>query len=263
MAGLSVRPCATPSHCGILTQLFARSCKASGRPPQLDQSTTGGPGRRAAHNFVHALRRCDPADRACACLAGAMVGHGNLALSAGAQLRAPITRQQHPPAAYSLSIPRGSRPLLGGAAACWRQRQWRQSGRLSPLCSSSSAAPGSAAAEPPQQQQQQQQQGRGPLGAWQAWWQLEADVPAAGSATPATTAPQDMGLIMRKVGQLLAPDKALLAAAIVFMLTAAAAELAIPHYVTAAVFAAAKVGDWGSRSVGVGLCQEVGGRIPH
>ena len=49
-----------------------------------------------------------------------------------------------------------------------------------------------------------------------------------------------MGSILRKVARLLAPDRALVAAAGVFMLLAAAAELAIPHYVTAAVFAAAK-----------------------
>lgn len=55
------------------------------------------------------------------------------------------------------------------------------------------------------------------------------------------TPPQSTGDIMRKVGALLAPDRLLLCAAVGFLLLAAAAELAIPHYVTAAVFAAAKV----------------------
>lgn len=54
------------------------------------------------------------------------------------------------------------------------------------------------------------------------------------------TPPQSTRDILRKVGALLAPDRLLLCAAICFMLLAAAAELAIPHYVTAAVFSAAK-----------------------
>ena len=178
-----------------------------------------------------------------------MATRGNLALSIGAQLRAPIARQQHGAAACSLSTPCGSLPLLSAATA--RQRRRRQPGRLPPVCSSSAAA--EPLLPPQQQQQQQQQQRRGPLGAWQAWWELEVGTPAAAAsaASPGATAPQDMGSILRKVGQLLAPDKALIAAAIVFMLTAAAAELAIPHYVTAAVFAAAKVSGWVG---GQGMC---------
>jgi hypothetical protein len=61
-----------------------------------------------------------------------------------------------------------------------------------------------------------------------------------------------MRSILNKVAGLLAPDRALLAGAVVFLLAAAAAELAIPHYITAAVFAAAKVGRQRWRGAGCG-----------
>ena len=90
-------------------------------------------------------------------------------------------------------------------------------------------------------QQQQQQQRRGPVAAWQQWWRID-DATSSGEAggMPAGP-PQSMRDILRKVGALLAPDRLLLCSAVVFMLAAAAAELAIPHFVTTAVFAAAKV----------------------
>lgn len=83
----------------------------------------------------------------------------------------------------------------------------------------------------------------GPLAAWRQWWRLEDPAAAAGGAGGIPqTPPQSTRDILRKVGALLAPDRLLLFAAVTFMLLAAAAELAIPHYVTAAVFSAAKVG---------------------
>ena len=128
--------------------------------------------------------------------------------------------------------------LVGSARCRWRQQQRR-----------TAVAAAAPAAEPP----------RGPLSAWQRWWALEpaTDCPGSGSgAEPEAAAaaaagaagmqpgvqPMTTSAIVRQVGALLAPDRSLMAAAVVFMLAAAAAELAIPHYITAAIFAATKVG---------------------
>lgn len=80
------------------------------------------------------------------------------------------------------------------------------------------------------------------MSAWRQWWQLEPEPGGDGAAAAAALPPppQDMRGLLGKVGSLLAGDRALLAAAVFFMVAAAAAELAIPHYITAAVFSAAR-----------------------
>ncbi|KAI3423870.1 hypothetical protein D9Q98_009704 [Chlorella vulgaris] len=85
----------------------------------------------------------------------------------------------------------------------------------------------------------------GPKLAWKQWWQLEQESDVSGSGVAAggmdlTAAPQDMRSILSKVGRLLAPDRSLLICAVFFMLAAAASELCIPHFITTAVFSAAK-----------------------
>jgi hypothetical protein len=94
----------------------------------------------------------------------------------------------------------------------------------------------------------------GPKLAWKQWWQLEQESDVSGSGVAAggmdlTAAPQDMRSILSKVGRLLAPDRSLLICAVFFMLAAAASELCIPHFITTAVFSAAKASLGATRTV--------------
>lgn len=136
------------------------------------------------------------------------------------------------------SVRRLVAPASGPSLVAGRRRQWQHrrppaasaAASLGPGSSANDGSAGTAASKP-----------SGPLAAWQHWWRLDDPAAAAaGIAGVPPTPPQSTRDILRKVGALLAPDRLLLCAAICFMLLAAAAELAIPHYVTAAVFSAAK-----------------------
>lgn len=128
----------------------------------------------------------------------------------------------------------GSQALQPAAAAPSRCRR----PRLAPPRAAAAAAAADSGSN--SQQQQQNKKKAGALSAWREWWRLDDPSAAAAEAAGVPTAPQTMGDILRKVGGLLAPDKLLMCCAVFFMVGAAAAELAIPHFVTAAVFAAAK-----------------------
>ena len=161
------------------------------------------------------------------------------ALSGRSNSAAPLLRQQQR-LSGSRNAAAGSqqRPGAVDLLRC-QQRRRRPPCRLAAPPRASSAAAGAGQSDGHPQEQGKKQ---GPVTAWRQWWVLEADPAAAAVAAAGGEAPQGMGSILNKVAGLLAPDRALLAGAVVFLLAAAAAELAIPHYITAAVFAAAKVG---------------------
>lgn len=148
---------------------------------------------------------------------------------------ASLLKQQHARSIWRIAAPDSRQRHVAGVC---RRRLSRHCRRQALVCSSSSspAVLGDGALAPAARER------KGLLAAWRQWWDLEAVAPPASAAAGEGEPPplQDMRSILRKVGALLAPDAGLLAAASVFLVLAAGSELAMPHYITAAVFSAAK-----------------------
>ena len=163
----------------------------------------------------------------CATCSAALPAAAPLALS-----RAALARAARP--APSPLGPRCAalRSLGASAPSGWSSGAWPRLARRDPSPGHASARVAASASASPAT-------GRGLFQAANDWWAVGwGSLSPGASSGDAERLPDDVPLVIRRLAGLVRPDARLFATAIACLVAAALAEMALPHFVTRAVFAA-------------------------